>query len=122
MLRSHDPVDSFLVLCAPQVLAYVCEQRADFVGAPGGLQQALEALLGAAQSANSAARRFRMRCLKAVVVLLLREDTAIDFEVPGVEETTVDGKRQQVRVTRGANEAKHKALGETVDSKTQCCK
>lgn len=81
---------------AYKVLAYVCEQRTDFVNAPGGLQQALEALLGAAQSANSAARRFRMRCLKAVVLLLLDEKVNVDFEVPGVEEATTDAKRQQV--------------------------
>ena len=81
------------------MLAYVCEQRPDFIGGPGGgLAAAWEALVGASGSANSAARRFRLRCLKAVVLLLLDEQTEVDvlLSSPADDGASPSERRQQV--------------------------
>ena len=86
--------------CTPvQVLAYVCEQRPDFIdGGGGGLAAAWEALVGASGSANSAARRFRLRCLKAVVLLLLDEETEVEalLSAPADDGASPNEQRQQV--------------------------
>ncbi len=79
------------------MLAYVCEQRPDFIRGPsGGLAAAWEALVGAAGSANSAARRFRLRSLKAVVLLLLDETTQVDaLLADGADEIASPFERRQ---------------------------
>ncbi len=77
----------------------MCEQRLDFIGGPGGgLSAAWEALVGASGSANSAARRFRLRCLKAVVLLLLDEATEVDALLctPAEDGASPNERRQQV--------------------------
>ena len=82
-----------------QVLAYVCEQRPDFIrGGGGGLSAAWEALVGASGSASSAARRFRLRCLKAVVLLLLDDRAEADALHVGAADdgASPDERRQQV--------------------------
>jgi ribosomal RNA-processing protein 12 len=67
-----------------KALAYLCESRPDFL-APN-FQGVAAALLGASPASVSAAKRYRLRCLKAVVLELVRPDGAdVDLRaLPGV--------------------------------------
>ena len=88
----------------------MCEQRPDFIGgAGGGLSAAWEALVGASGSANSAARRFRLRCLKAVVLLLLDEKTEIDalLSAPADNDGASPNERRQQVCSCTTPTAKH---------------
>ena len=53
-----------------KVLAYVCEQRPDFRDAH--FQDVLDALMAGMPSSVSAAKRNRLRCLKAAVLAMAR--------------------------------------------------
>ena len=55
-----------------KVLAYVCEQRPDFLEAH--FQDVLDALMAGMPSSVSAAKRNRLRCLKAAVLAMARPD------------------------------------------------
>lgn len=65
----------------------------------------LEALTAGAKGVSSAARRFRLRCLKAVILLLADQPT-LDFELAGGADADADAsamlspeeKRQQVHI------------------------
>jgi ribosomal RNA-processing protein 12 len=55
-----------------KVLAYICEQRPDFLEAH--FQDVLDALMAGMPSSVSAAKRNRLRCLKAAVLAMARPD------------------------------------------------
>ena len=53
-----------------KVLAYICEQRSDFLEPQ--FHEVLEALLAGAPASLSAAKRNRLRCLKAAILAMTR--------------------------------------------------
>ena len=79
-----------------KVLAYVCEQRHDFLEV--NFQDVVDALLAGMASSLSAAKRNRLRCLKAAVLAMARPDGPA-LSGPNLDETagSRDEATKQVR-------------------------
>ncbi|KAK9818389.1 hypothetical protein WJX72_011834 [[Myrmecia] bisecta] len=82
---------------AYRVLAYICEQRPDFLQPKFG--DMVELLLAGMATSLSAAKRYRLRCLKAAI-LAIETGQAPEFEAVDEDGSlTQDQKRQQVVAT-----------------------
>jgi hypothetical protein len=79
-----------------KVLAYLCEQRPDFLQAH--FQQVVSALADARAASLSAAKRNRLRCLKAVVLAMARPKGP-ELEAGEEEGTSREEATKQVRLT-----------------------
>ncbi|KAK9845416.1 hypothetical protein WJX81_006006 [Elliptochloris bilobata] len=85
---------------AYRVLAYVCARRADFTREHLG--EVLEALLAGMATSLSAAKRYRLHCLQAAVLLLLAPDApavSLDSGANGGEALNEDEQRKQLVAT-----------------------
>ena len=76
-----------------KIMAYVCESRPDFV-VPHA-QAVVEVLLGGGSAALSAAKRYRLRCLKAIIIELVQNENgvadALDVSaLPGVMQVDME--------------------------------
>ena len=81
-----------------KVLAYLCEQRPDFLDPH--FQEVVEALLAAAPASLSAAKRNRLRCLKAAVLAMARPGGPAVQAGDGASSSSRDEATKQVGAGR----------------------
>lgn len=86
---------------AYKLIAYICHHRPDFLKA--NCQDVTECLLAGVVTSMSAAKRYRLRCLKALI-LLLQGDEAPEIHMPhSMPDAGQTETRQQVRSTPHAS-------------------
>jgi hypothetical protein len=77
---------------AYKLLAYITAKRRDFT--LPNLREVMETLLGGVTSSLSAAKRYRLACLQAAVLLLLSPD-APDVDLRGKEDASMSVEEQR---------------------------
>ena len=79
---------------AYKLVAYICEQRPDFV--QQNCQDLLDCMLAGVVTSISAAKQYRLRCLKALILLLQSNDAPDVTMAQGPADASPTEIKQQV--------------------------